>query len=246
MRFLNYFQDFISEARYYSDEKFNWVAGNMGEWILNSTIDNPIKISALPYLSEFKSWLSTNTVKPHQTNDDIILATDYIENFLNFLPQKDAQKFVKEAMERFPIVKAGIVNYLKPELEKKVTGRRGRPPGAKNKPKSVLDLPGTRIIKRSKIDEPVIIPKIEKQTEPEIVEPSIDDTPQIPSKRGRKKIESEFTNLERSTFKKEGPAYVDFLISKQRLLDSQIKELTSRIHILQDKIDKRKRFFGIE
>lgn len=243
MRFINYFKDFVNEARYFSDEKFDWVAKNMGEWILNSTIDNPIKITALPFLNEFKSWLSTNTTKPHKTNDDIILATDYLENFLNFLSQRDAQNFIKEAMIRFPLVKMGIVNYLKPELEKRVAGKRGRPPGSKNKPKSMLDLPGTKVIRRVPMDEPVNLMKIEKQTE---IVPEPTDLKQEPKQRGRKKISSEFSNVERSIFKKEGPAYVDFLISKQKLMDSQIQDLTSKIQKLQDKIDRRKKFFGIE
>lgn len=249
MRFLNYFQDYITEARYYSDEKFNWVAQNIGTWILDSTIETPSAIKNLPLLPQFKEWLASNTTKPTQTNDDIILATDYLDRFLNQLSPRDSQKFMKEAMERFPLVKSKIVSYLKtgkpsPEdTDISMGKRRGRPLGTKNKPKIDLSDPSIRIIKRVKPEEPVA--QTQLPTEPVTVAPTPE--PEEPSKeirRGRPKVYSDdLSPMDRNRFKMEGEAYIAYLESKKNLINNKIEQFNRQLEKIQAGIEKRKKFW---
>lgn len=251
MRFLNYFQDYINEARYYSDEKFNWVASNMGGWILDSTIDNPVKIASLPMFDEFKRWLSTNTTKSTKSNDDIILATDYLDSFLNSLSQRDAQNFIKTAMERFPIVKTKITNYLKNEIQDTIGKRRGRPPGSKNKPRIDLNDPSIKVIRRVKPEpiEPITnITKTETQPQ-QIQQPSIQQLEPTTRdiKRGRPKLYSdELSNVDRARFRQEGKDYWEFLEAKKRVIDSKIRQFNAQLEKIQSNIDKRKKFWDIQ
>jgi hypothetical protein len=251
MRFLNYFQDYINEARYYSDEKFNWVASNMGGWILDSTIDNPVKIASLPMFDEFKRWLSTNTTKSTKSNDDIILATDYLDSFLNSLSQRDAQNFIKTAMERFPIVKTKITNYLKNEIQDTIGKRRGRPPGSKNKPRIDLNDPSIRVIRRVKPEPTEPITTITKtETQPQqIQQPSVQQIEPTTRdiKRGRPKLYSdELTNVDRARFRQEGKDYWEFLEAKKRVIDSKIRQFNAQLEKIQSNIDKRKKFWDIQ
>ncbi len=249
MRFLNYFQDYIAEARYYSDEKFNWVASNIGSWILDSTIDNPVKIQSLPMIQEFQSWLSTNTTKPTKSNDDLVLATDYIDSFLNSLSPRDAQNFIKTSMERFPIVKTKIANYLKDEIQDNLGKRRGRPPGSKNKQKIDLNDPSIRVIKRFKPVPKEPVQDVSKDLPPVIpTQPTLE--PEVPSsspKRGRPKVFSDDTSaIDRARFKQEGKEYWEYLEAKKKIVDNKIKVFNQQLLKLQSNIDKRKKFWGIE
>lgn len=253
MRFLNYFQDYITEARYYSDEKFKWVASNIGSWILDSTIDNPVKIASLPMLEEFKKWLSTNTTKSTKSNDDIILATDYLENFLNILNQRDAQNFIKTAMERFPIVRTKIANYLKNDIQDTIGKRRGRPLGSKNKPRIDLNDPSIKVIKRMKPVPTEPVPDISRTTEPVTPIQKIDipttQEPAVPKdgRRGRPKVYSDdLSNVDRARFRQEGRDYWEFLEAKKKLIDRKISQFTSQLEKIQSNIDKRKKFWNIE
>lgn len=249
MRFLNYFQDYITEARYYSDEKFNWVASNMGSWILDSTIDNPVKIQSLPMLQEFQSWLSTNTTKATKSSDDLVLATDYIDSFLNSLSPRDAQNFIKTAMERFPIVKTKIANYLKDEIQDNIGKRRGRPPGSKNKPKIDLNDPSIKVIRRLKPAPQEPVQDISKDLPP-VTPPSVIDQPEVKistPRKGRPKVFSDETSaIDRARFKQEGKDYWEYLEAKKKIVDNKIKVFNQQLVKLQSNIDKRKKFWGIE
>jgi|688.fasta_scaffold00014_112 hypothetical protein len=249
MRFLNYFQDYITEARYYSDEKFNWVASNMGSWILDSTIDNPVKIQSLPMLQEFQSWLSTNTTKATKSSDDLVLATDYIDSFLNSLSPRDAQNFIKTAMERFPIVKTKIANYLKDEIQDNIGKKRGRPLGSKNKPKIDLNDPSIKVIRRLKPAPQEPVQDISKDLPP-VTPPSVIDQPEVEistPRRGRPKVFSDETSaIDRARFKQEGKDYWEYLEAKKKIVDNKIKVFNQQLVKLQSNIDKRKKFWEIE
>jgi len=256
MKFFYFYDDILLEARYYSDEKFNWVAQNIGGWILDSTIDSPWKIKSLPLYSEFKDFLKSNTSKSTATDDDMVLATDYIENFLNYLSPRDAQKFIKEAMEKFPKVKTNIVNYLKPQVDAGVEGkRRGRPPGVKNKPKIDLSDPSIRIIKRYKPEEPIDVSKGSSTTkEPQIVQPDVQNEPEIeqpnlqtsPKRAGRPKLYNDnLTTVERTKYKKEGPGMIKSLEGKVESLNYEAEQIRQRILKIMTDINKRKNFFGL-
>lgn len=257
MKFFYFYNDLLLEARYYSDEKFNWVAQNIGGWILDSTIDSPWKIKALPLYNEFKDYLRSNTTKNTSTDDDMVLATDYIENFLNFLSPRDAQTFIKGSMEKFPRVKENIVNYLKPKVDTGVEGkRRGRPPGVKNKPKIDLTDPSIRIIKRVRPEEPVDVTKgTPQRMEPQITQPDVQNEPEseqpdvqsLQKRAGRPKLyDDNLTAFERMKYKKEGPGMIKSLEGKVESLNYEAEQIRQRILKIMGDIGKRKKYFGIE
>lgn len=254
MKFYGYFDDLLNEGKYFSDEKFDWVAKNIGEWIMDSTIEKPTNIRNLPMITQFKEYLVTNTKKPIQTDDDIILATDYLENFLNYITPRTAQAFIRDSMVRFPLVKSKIASYLKPQIEAVIQKRRGRPLGSKNKPKIDLNDPNIKIIKRFKPQEPVDITRTsvsmsEPTPEPQTPEPvQVEPTTDIPTKKmGRPKIFSdEFTAMDRARFKQEGKEYWEYLEAKKKLIDNKIKIFNQQLQKLQSNIDKRKKFWNVE
>lgn len=254
MKFFYFYDDLLTEARYFSEEKFDWVANNIGTWILDSTIERPSSITSLPFFKQFKEWLSENTTKPTETHEDIVLALDYLEQFLNFLNPRDSQRFMKEAMERFPLVKSKIVSYLKPGMTTQTSStdgtgkKRGRPPGVKNKPKIDLSDPSIKIIKRYKPEEPV---DVTKKTPPPstLQEPEFTAQPEEPIKKalGRPKVYNDnLTGVERAKYKKEGPGMIKSLEGKVESLNYEAEQIRQRILKIMGDIDKRKKYFGIE
>lgn len=262
MKFFYFYEDLLTEARYFSNEKFDWVAKNIGTWILDSTIERPQSIRLLPLLSQFKEWLASNTNKPFETDDDIILATDQIEGFLNFISPRDSQRFMKEAMERFPLVKSNIASYLKSgKTEEPIPSvdsgkRRGRPAGSKNKPKIDLSDPRIKILRRYKPQEPTAVTNIslpEPEVEPIMPEPVVTtDEPSFSTekpmkKMGRPKIyNDELSSMERNKFKREGPGMIKSLEGKAESLNYAAEQMRQRILKIMDEIAKRKKYWGQE
>ena len=254
MKFFYFYEDLLTEARYFSEEKFDWVASNMGTLILDSTIERPSSITSLPFFKQFKEWLSENTTKPTETHEDIVLSLDYLEQFLNFLNPRDSQRFMKEAMERFPLVKSKIVSYLKPGMTSQPsttdgTGKkRGRPPGVKNKPKIDLSDPSIKIIKRYKPEEPIDVTKqINPQPTQPQSEPKVEPKEPVKKSLGRPKLyNDDLTAFERTKYKKEGPGMIKSLEGKVESLNYEAEQIRQRILKIMGDIDKRKKYFGIE
>lgn len=246
MKFFAFYEDLINEARYYSDEKFNWVASNIGDWIFDSVVQTPALIKSLPLKSKFEEYVSSSSSKPITKNEDLILSMSFMESFLNSLSQGEAQKFVKESMERYPLVKSKISNYLKRDIDLTVQKRRGRPPGVKNKPKIDLSDPSIKIIRRIKPEQPQEpVQPIQSVPTPEPIEP--ETTALIQKFKGRpKKYDDQLSPFERAKFRKEGPGMIKSLEGKIESLNHQAEEIRQRVLKIMNDIDKRKKFFGKE
>lgn len=226
---LNYFfEDFISEARYLSDEKFECIVNNMGEWLFELFYQKPSLIRNLPFYEQFKTFVKFRTTEKANSDEDLVAALDRIDDFLNILSAKDSQKFIKDITSTFPNLNEKINRCGKPES----IGKRGRPFGSKNKPK---DQPQIKPVPKS---EPEI--DFEKPIQkPDVVEPS--------RGAGRPKIyDDKFSAIDRYRYRKEGPEMIQSLESKVKSMDSQVNQIIGRIKKIMKDIDRRKEFFGIE
>lgn len=227
MKFLYFYEDILTEARSMSDEKFEWITKNLGEWLFNDLVEKPVLVNSIPGIERFKNYLKVRTTEKANSDEDIVSALDRLEDFLNMLSPRDSQTMIKAIMEKFPNVRYKISRFGKPEL----TGsKRGRKPGSKNKPKEKIDTFTT-------ISKPI-------STAPPA--PQMAPTIQEPKKRGRKSIDSPFTAIERHIYKKEGPEKIKKLEDKVEELDNEVTQTIVRIKKIMADIEKRKKFFGIE
>jgi hypothetical protein len=48
MKFFLFYEDLLSEARLMSDEKFDWIVKNLGEWLFEELYSKPQLINSLP------------------------------------------------------------------------------------------------------------------------------------------------------------------------------------------------------
>lgn len=228
MKFLDFYTDIISEARYSSDEKFDWIASKMESWLFDKMVSAPYLMKGMKWAPKFREYIKNNTREPFETDSNLVMALDHIEDFLQSLSKRDSQDVIKDIMISFPEIRAKISRFGKPE----VAGKKGRPAGSKNSPK---------IDKGLDIDVSLSTPKI---SEPEI---SIDPSPVTPKRAGRPKMyNDDFTAMERSKYKKEGPAMIKSLEAKVESLDNEVNMTIARIRKIMADIDKRKKFFGIE
>jgi len=231
MKFFDFYDDVILEARYSSDEKFDWIASNMETWLFDKMVRNPVLMRSMRWASKFKEYLKNNTNEPYDTDSNLVMALDRIEDFLQKLSKKDSQDIIKDVTNVFPDIKSKIARFGKPE----VAGRRGRPFGSKNKPRAPKDdISIDKVVSAPQVIDPVL-------PEPEEI------TPQPVKKLGRPKIYSdEFTSMERSKYKREGPAMIKSLEAKAESLDNEVNLTIARIKKIMADIEKRKKFFGIE
>lgn len=222
MKFFLFYEDLLSEARLMSDEKFDWIVNNLGEWLFEELYSQPQLINSLPNMDQFKTFVKYKTTEKADTDSDLVGALYRISDFLNMLSPKESQNFIKSVSSTFPKVAAKISRFGKPEK----TGNRGRPAGSKNR---IKDL------------EPEIDTNIS-------LEPKKQEIPQPsePKKRGRKPLQSPLTSMERYLYKKEGPEKIQSLELKVKELDSEVDQTVQRIKKIMQDIEKRKNFFGIQ
>lgn len=222
MKFFLFYDDLLSEARMMSDEKFDWIVNNIGDWLFEELYSKPQLINSLPNMDQFKTFVRYKTTEKADTDSDLVGALHRIGDFLNMLNPKESQNFIKSVSSTFPKIAAKILRFGKPEP----TGKRGRPAGSKNRIKDI---------------EPEIDTNISMAPKrPEVQEPS------EPKKRGRKPIEGPLTSMERYLYKKEGPEKIQNLELKVKELDSEIDHTVQRIKKIMQDIEKRKNFFGIQ
>lgn len=228
MKLQEFYSDFLFEARYLSDEKFECVVNNMGDWLFEIFYRRPNLVKSLPFYNEFKSFLKSNTTEKSETDEEIVFALNRIGDFLNMLSAKDSQKFIKDITSTFPNLTEKINRCGKPES----TGKRGRPVGSRNKPK---DQPQIKPVPKPEpeIDFEKPIQKLD------VVEPS--------RGAGRPKIyDDKFSAIDRFRYRKEGPEMIQSLELKVKSMDSQVNQIIGRIKKIMKDIDRRKEFFGIE
>jgi hypothetical protein len=222
MKFFLFYEDILSEARMMSDEKFDWIVNNLGDWLFEELYSRPQFVNSLPNIEQFKTFVKYKTTEKADSESDLVAALDRLGDFLNMLSPKESQNFIKSVSATFPQIGAKILRYGKPES----TGKRGRPAGSKNKFKD----------KETKIDSN-IAPEPKR---PEIQQPS------EPKKRGRKPLQSPLSSIERHIYKKEGPEKIQNLETKVKELDLQVDQTIQRIQKIMKDIEKRKNYFGIQ
>lgn len=229
MKFFSFYNDLLIEARYSTDEKFNWMASKMESWLFDKFFANPKLMRSMRWVPKFREYIKNNTNSEYETDSNLVMALDHIEDFLQSLSKRDSQDIIKEIGFTFPDIKQKIARFGRPEEP----GKRGRPLGSKNKPKE----PSSDDINIEKtIEKPEVI-------KPEVTEPVRTSTPRV----GRPKIYSdEFTAMERSKYKREGPAMIKSLEAKAESLDNQVSLTIARIKKIMSDIEKRKKFFGLE
>lgn len=223
MKFFYFYEDLIAEARTMADDKFSWIAENIGNWLFDELFSKPNLISSLPNMDQFKTYVRTSIKKLDVDPSEMVQNLHLMDTFLNRLDKKESANFIKEVVKLFPNISAKIQRYGKPEP---TGGKRGRPIGSKNKPKS----------------EPLNIDVI-KTT----VKPKSEPQQELPTKRGRPKIyDDNLTAIERMRYRKEGPEIIQKLEQKVSGYDKEIDQTIARIKKIMVDIDKRKKFFGIE
>jgi len=224
VKFFYFYEDFLTEARTMASNKFTWVAENMGDWLYDELYKSPEIIKGLPNIDQFSTYVGS-TIKKTPTTNDLVENLWLMDTFLNRLDQKDSANFIKSVLKTFPKILGKISRYGKPES----SGKRGRPMGSKNKPK-------TKFV--DDLDVTVTKPTTEPSPEVEI--------PKTAKKVGRPKIyNDDFTNIERSKYRREGPAMITSLEAKVQSLDNELDVIVQRIKKIMIDIDKRKKFFGL-
>lgn len=144
-----------TEGRYVSDDKFEWLASNMGKWIALDVANNPTRIQGLPFYDVFERWLAEYRNVRVRTDADMMAAAEqHLEDFMHTMEKKEAQEFLKNAILTYKTVKENIAKYGKPERDPNDAPKRGRKPGTKNKPKVDLKDPSIKILSRKKIEVP--------------------------------------------------------------------------------------------
>ena len=221
MKFFHFYEDLLTEAKYTSDEKFDWILSNIEGWLFEKLFSNPIAIRNLKFYNPFRTYLQQNTNEKIDSDSDIVMSIDQLKFFLNSLKKNESQKILSDIFEKFPDLKAKASRFGKPEP----TGKRGRPVGSKNKPKT----------------EPKIEPEID------IMKTAVPQDPTSePLRKGRPKLYDDgLTSAERAKYKKEGQAMIKSLESKAESLDNQVDIIINRIKKIMTDVDKRKKFFGI-
>lgn len=227
MKFQYFFEDLLIEARYSSDEKFDWIASKMESWLFDKMYAVPNMLMSQRWAPKFKDYVKNNTNEPVETEAQLVMALDNIDGFLQSLPKRDSQEVIKQISLSFPDIAAKISRFGKSETP----GKRGRPFGSKNKtskPKNVEV--GIDVIK----PEPKIIPT---QT----------SEPSEPKRQGRPKLYDDgLTGGERAKYRREGPAMIKSLEAKAESLDNEVNLMISRIKKIMADVEKRKKFFGQE
>jgi hypothetical protein len=252
MKFLDFYYDLITEARHFSNEKQEYIVKNIGELLFNELINSPKKVRSLPEIGRFESYLKTKTNNKIGSDEDIVyqLPDDY-GNWLESFPIDSFSKIINRIFLDFPNIKKRIDNFNKPIRDPNLPpSRRGRPPGSKSAPKPITF---SREISRTKKDDDFSQEIPIGKSETPITRTERPERPTIylgPEdslrKRGRKPIDDGLTAMERMKFRKEGPEMIDKLKTKWSLLDQEIQKQIERIHKINDELDKRKKFFGIE
>ena len=172
MRFVDFYGDILVEARTMGNEKFNWVAENLPNWLFDELYLKPEIIKSLPNMDQFSTYVGS-TIKKSPNSSDLVSNLSLLESFLHRLDQKESANFIRKVLETFPKIKAKILRFGKPEIT--TPGKRGRKLGSKNKPKSIgLDVD---IVKTPKIQKEPQITQPEVQIEPEITQPEVQITP---------------------------------------------------------------------
>ena len=219
------------------DDKFYWVAKNIGGWIYDLFFMNNKMIKTIPFYETYKSYLILKT-RVNVSNPEAVvesLKTEY-ETFLSLLDPQKSEDVIDEFKKQYPVIKEKIDRYGKKEVNP--NEKRGRKRLDK-KPKVT-----SAIVKgRTDLDMSRLKPLSAAQSAPKL-EPVNEPTPES-GKRGRKKLDRDYTPIEAGRWRLEGIEQLEKIEKRIDKYEAQSTKLTNEIIRLQRELDRRRSFFGI-
>ena len=221
------------------NEKFFWVSKNIGEWLYDEVFYSDYDLNRLPFFEMYKIYLTRKT-RVNKNNREAVGQSlkDHYEDFLNIMEPQKSEDVIDEIKRVFPSIKDKIDSYGK--KEKNPNERRGR---KKLEKKPVV----TSAIRRGRtdIDMSRLRPlSAVKQAPQPVIEPVNVPEP-VGGKRGRKKLERDFTPIEAGRWKLEGIGQLEKIEKRIDKYEAQSTKLTNEIIRLQRDLDRRRLFFGI-
>jgi hypothetical protein len=222
------------------DEKFFWVSKNIGGWLYDEIFYTDYDLNRLPFFEMYKIYLTRKTRVNRNSREAVGQSLkDHYEDFLNIMEPQKSEDVIDEIKRVFPSIKDKIDSYGR--KEKNPNERRGR---KKLEKKPVV----TSAIRqgRTDIDMSRLRPLSAVQQAPEpVIEPVNVPEPRVAAKRGRKKLERDYTYIEAGRWKKEGIEQLEKMEKRIDKYEAKTTELTNEIIRLQRELDRRRRFFGI-
>jgi hypothetical protein len=222
------------------DEKFFWVAKNMGGWLYDEVYFSDYDLSRLPFFDSFKIYLIEKTNVNRNSRESIGKSLkDHYEDFLNVMDPQKSEDVIDGIKIRFPNIAQKIARYEKKELNP--NEKRGRNRLVKA-PKITSAIKSGRYSGDISKLKPLSSVRPQPQLQPEPV-----NLPEPEGgKRGRRTLERDFTPVEAGRWKREG---IEQLIKIEKRIDkyeAQTVKFTNEIIRLQKELDRRKRFFGVD
>ena len=221
------------------NDKFFWVAKNMGAWLYDEVYYSDYDLNRLPFFDMYKFYLARKTQVDRNSREAIGKSLlEYYEDFLNVMDAQKSEDVVDEIKLRFPNIAQKIANYQKKESNP--NEKRGRK-------KLVRGPKITSAIRqgRTDIDMSRLKPLSAVQQTPEPVIDPVNVTEPAGGKRGRKKLERDFTPIEAGRWKLEGIGQLKKIEKRIDKYEAQSTKLTNEIIRLQRDLDRRRLFFGI-
>jgi hypothetical protein len=219
------------------DDKFFWTAKHIGGWIYDMFFMNNKMVTTIPFYNMYKTYLIVKT-RVNVNNPEAVLEslkTEY-EPFLSLMEPQKSEDVIDEFKKNYPVIKEKIDRYGKKEVNP--NERRGRKRLDK-KPKVT-----SAIVKgRTDLDISRLKPLSAVKSEP-VIEPTTEPTPES-GKRGRKKLDRDFTPIEAGRWKLEGIEQLEKIEKRIDKYEAQSTKLTNEIIRLQRELDRRRSFFGI-
>lgn len=225
------------------DEKFFWTAKNMGNWLYDLFFLNNKSVQNLPFFEMYKNYLiQTKRISGFSVESLVkSLRSDEgdknnYEDFLSILSPRMSEDIIDEIKKNYPSIKEKIDRYGKKEVNP--NERRGRK-RLEKKPNVT-----SAIVKgRTDLDMSRLRPLSAVQSEPKL-EPVSEPKPES-GKRGRKKLDRDYTPIEAGRWKLEGIEQLEKIEKRIDKYEAKTTELTKEIIRLQRELDRRRSFFGI-
>jgi hypothetical protein len=137
MKFIDLFDDMITEGKNFNDEKFDKFKDNAGWWLFDLYQNTPSDITKMPGFPEYRNFVLNNSKYSKEelkTFDDLVYTLpDYYGLWLNLLPFGSSNKMMSRTITMY-------------DLQDKMVGRdssaprkRGRKPKVQNVEPSVSD-----------------------------------------------------------------------------------------------------------
>lgn len=240
---------FLSEARFVSDNKYEYIIKNLGGLLFNELSNNPLKVKVIPEINRFESFLKINRNVNIKNEEDIVYNLDEFGDWLKYFNDKEFARIMNGIYSVFPNIKKSVNTFNVVKRDPSLPpSKSGRPLGSTKKPNKVIHS-YSRVLSRRPIEP--------KDVEIEPVNVSSDNaefsqgdmksgSEEMLKKRGRRPKDDGFSNYERSKFQKEGPGAIEKLENKALELDKKVDEIINKIKSLYDDANKRRKFFKMD